>query len=296
MNPEALTLYKQKLIETMNFFDSFCRANNLSYFACSGTAIGAVRHHGFIPWDDDIDVFMPRNDFNALMSIRDRLISQGYAIKNLGDDDYIYSFAKLYDTNTTLIESNYFPNCLLGVYIDIFPLDEVSGTFDEIMEKKIKYTKEYRHFQDTFLSISARLILSRLYHLDMNRLKQLICMAFTSSKQKQLVREKFYSYENEWAKEKGSVLMTHSCIYRLDRELFPKEWFSEGIYMQFENIMIRLTKDYDVYLKQLYGDYMILPPEDKRISTHTHYYLNLKEGISIETAHERIAKGETLVY
>ena len=296
MNQEVLELYKKKLVEIMEFFDKFCHINNLSYFACSGTAIGAVRHKGFIPWDDDIDLFMPRKDYNFLMENRNELLSKGYAIKNLGDEDYIYSYAKLYDINTTLIESSLYPNCNIGVYIDIFPLDEVSGTFDQIRDKKQKYTKEYRLFQDTYLSISGRLLLSCAYHCDFKRLKELIIMSFTSNKKKQLIRDNFCLLESTWAEEKGSLLMTHSCIYSLEKELFPKKWFSEGVYKNFENIKIRISNEYDAYLQQLYGDYMSLPPVEKRVSNHSHYYLNLKEGLPLKIVHERIAKGETIVY
>lgn len=296
MNANVLCEFKKILLNTMYNFDEFCVQNNLQYFACSGTAIGAVRHKGFIPWDDDIDIFMPRKDYNKLVAMRHELKARGYAIKNLGDDEYIYAFAKFYDINTTLIETDSFPNCLLGVYLDIFPLDEVDGTLDEIKNKKEVYTSAYRKFQDTFLSLSMRQFISCLYHKDFTRLKELLMLLVQTKNKKKEIRTKFKQIEDNWAEERGIKLMTHSGIYALDKELFDKSWFSESIRVPFENIQINIPKEYDKYLSHLYGDYMVLPPLEKRVSMHPHFYLNLKEGLTLKDVERRIQKGEHLVY
>lgn len=296
MNDIALKKFKQRLVETMRHFDKFCNDNNLAYFACSGTAIGAVRHQGFIPWDDDIDVYMPRDDYNRLMECRCMLEGTGYAVKNLGDDDYIYAFAKFYDINTTLVELKSFPTCVLGVYIDIFPLDEVSGTIDEIKSKKEQYKKAYTAFQDTYREFYVRTILSFLYHKKFRRCLNLLAAHLSSQNRKKRIRHQFIRMETEWAKERGNRVMTHSCIYRLEKELFQKEWFDEYELYTFENIKIRLSKSNDKYLTQLFGDYMTPPPVEKRVSAHSHYYLNLREGLAKEEVRQRIKKGENLVY
>lgn len=296
MNELALYEYKKKLLSTMYNFDKFCVQNHLRYFACSGTAIGAIRHKGFIPWDDDIDVFMPRKDYNQLIAIRSKLKPFGYAIKNLGDDEYIYAFAKFYDTNTTLIETASFPHCLLGVYVDIFPLDEVDGTFEDIKHKKDNYTALYRKFQDTFLSLSARQFISCLYHKNLQRFKELMMLLLLNKKRKNDIRIEFKQLEDNWATERGSKLMTHSGIYSLEKELFNKSWFTEAIRVQFENILVYLPKEYDEYLSHLYGDYMTPPPLEKRVSTHSHFYLNLKEGLTLKEVEQRMRQGEHLIY
>lgn len=296
MDNEVLVQYKNKLLEVMKSFDRLCTDNQLQYFASSGTAIGAIRHKGFIPWDDDIDVYMPRADYNRLMLLRKTLSGSGYAIKDLGDNEYIYAFAKYYDARTTIIETNEFPKCVIGVYIDIFPLDEVDGTYDEIKIKKEIYTTAYRKFQDTFLSLSMHKFISCLYHKNFTRLKELLLLLVQTKSKKKEIRTKFKQIEDNWAEERGIKLMTHSAIYALDKELFDKSWFSESIRVPFENIQINIPKEYDKYLSHLYGDYMVLPPLEKRGSMHPHFYLNLKEGLTLKDVERRMQKGERLVY
>lgn len=150
----------------MKSFDRLCTDNQLQYFASSGTAIGAIRHKGFIPWDDDIDVYMPRADYNRLMLLRKTLSGSGYAIKDLGDNEYIYAFAKYYDARTTIIETNEFPKCVIGVYIDIFPLDEVDGTYDEIKIKKKSIPQHIGNFRIRFYPY----LCTNLFHVYITRI------------------------------------------------------------------------------------------------------------------------------
>lgn len=295
MDSQVLEQYKNKLVEVMKSFDRFCSNNQLQYFASSGTAIGAIRHKGFIPWDDDIDVYMPRTDYNRLMQLRKTLDGSGYAIKTLGDSEYIYAFAKYYDSNTTLVETRAFPRCVIGIYIDIFPLDEVSGSYEEIFCKKMEYTSAYRRFQDTFIKVTPRMILYYLYYRNYKRTVELLRALFFTEKKRGEIRKKFCQLENHWSKEKGEFLLTHSCIYPLERELFPKEWFSGYVYVPFENIEIRLPKDYDRYLTHLFGDYMTPPPVEKQVSAHSHYYLNFREHLPYNKIKKRLSEGESEV-
>lgn len=298
MNTEILIKYKEKLVEAMKNFDQFCTQHNLNYFACSGTAIGAIRHKGFIPWDDDIDVLMLREDYQKLIANRGELEGSGYSIKTLGDEEYIYSYAKFIDDSTTLIEMESYPNCVIGVFIDIFPLDEVSGDIREIALKKQNYNIAYRYFQDTYQTLSFRSILSSLYRMNFTRLKNLFLMRLPKigDEIKNELRTAFIEYDKEWCKDKGEFIMSHACVYKVEKEMFKKEWFHKYIYMEFENIKVRIPYMYDEYLTQLFGDYMTPPPEDKRISTHCHYYLNLRERLTIEEVQDRIKRGEVESY
>ena len=90
--------------------------------------------------------------------------------------------------------------------------------------------------------------------------------------------------------------MTHHGIYTLHKELFKKDWFSSSEYLPFDNYKIRVCGGYKQYLTQLFGDYLTPPPVEQRVSHHSHYYLNLKEGLSLSEVKERIKRGETLVY
>ena len=296
MEDEILIEYKNRLLQTFVAFDEFCTTYGLNYFACSGTAIGAVRHKGFIPWDDDIDVLMLRKDYDRLIQLRSHLNETHYRIADLGDEGYIYPFAKFYDTNTTLQEYKAFPTCCLGVYVDIFPLDEVPDNIDKVRKAKVQYEQLFRDFQNTFFKPSLRWGLSSIYHLTFKTMFRTLYCCNAAKKRKEVLREQFVKFENNWIKDKGPNLLVHHAIYSLEREIFPMEWFDSYIYMPFENYQIRVCSDYDKYLTHLFGDYMTLPPVEDQVSHHSHYYLNLKEGLTTDEVKRRVSKGEHLVY
>ena len=118
-----MTEFQEKLLQTFEAFSQFCKANNLTYYAAYGTCLGAVRHHGFIPWDDDIDVYMKREDYERLLSVRDQLNGTKWSVSDFRDGNYPYSFGKFYATDCSVWELRQFP-FIIGPWIDIFPLDE----------------------------------------------------------------------------------------------------------------------------------------------------------------------------
>ena len=113
--------FKQRLIKLFKEFIDVCNKNKLRYYAAYGTALGAVRHRGIIPWDDDIDVWMPREDYERFLSLRNQLTATPYEILDIQNKGYYLYFAKFCNKNTTLIEREGKP--IIGLYIDIFPLD-----------------------------------------------------------------------------------------------------------------------------------------------------------------------------
>ena len=296
MDELVSNLFKKKLVETLRAFDEFCSKNGLEYFACSGTAIGAVRHKGFIPWDDDIDVYMLRKDYDRLIDIRTSLDGTHYRIAELGDEDYIYPFAKFYDNNTTLVETKEFPSCRIGVYIDIFALDEVSDDLDQVRKKKFEFERLFEDYQLTFIRPSFYRVRTCLLHFDLHSLWRMYNLRYCSKKKKIMIRRKFIDFEKEWKEEKGPKLFFHHAIYRIEKEIFEKEWFNSSIYMPFEECKVKVSAEYDKYLTRLFGDYMTPPPVEKRIAHHPHFYLNLKEGLTAEEVKKRVSKGEYLVF
>lgn len=285
--------YKEKLIDLLIAFDKFCTENNLNYYASGGTAIGVVRHKGFIPWDDDIDVVMPRADYNRMIELRNILDPSKYYIKTLGDEDYIYAFGKFCDAQTTLIEFDTYPNCIIGAYIDIFPIDEVENDIEKLSIKRNTFKK----LRDRFLiTYNANLVKTILFQIKKGKLSVAIdslCFGLLSSEsKKKRTRNAYIRYEQEWQLDKGTYLYNHSAFYPLEKELLTKEWFGEFVYMPFENTKIRMMKGYDQYLSQLFGDYMTPPPVDKQVLQHSHYYLNLKERLSKREIEIRLANGE----
>ena len=143
MSTEFEKEYKHCLLNMMSWLHSFCVRNNIRYYALGGTMLGAARHQGFIPWDDDIDIGVPRKDYeklaHLLMNTKGR-----YRIETPRSKakDFIYTYSKLYDTETTLIENSKTP-IKRGVFIDIFPLDGLANSLEESRRRynKIDYKR-----------------------------------------------------------------------------------------------------------------------------------------------------------
>ena len=132
-----------KLVEMLGWFHNFCVENDLVYYLSSGTMLGAARHEGMIPWDDDIDVMMPREDIKKLEKLM-KSQSGRYVLEtpNTEASDFFYAFPKIYDTTTTLVE-NTRKKIKRGIYIDIFPLDAMGNTEEEAAKHLKKIRKSF---------------------------------------------------------------------------------------------------------------------------------------------------------
>ena len=144
--------FKRVLIETFTAFDKFCRVHGIKYFAAYGTLIGAVRHKGLIPWDDDIDVWMLPEDYEKFCSYRGN-VDGHYEIMDSRDENYwLLSLAKFVDADTTLWEYEHFP-CITGVYIDVFKLNYCDVSVAVSLRKeydRTSYNLTYAMMHHTF--------------------------------------------------------------------------------------------------------------------------------------------------
>lgn len=270
MDENSRNRYNRIMLDVFKAFDAFCTAKGLDYFAAGGTALGAVRHKGFIPWDDDIDVYMLRKDYERFLSLRSEL-PEPYKVLALGDKGCIYPFAKMYDGTTKLVEVESFPECRIGVFIDIFPLDEVSGSFEEIAARHDRdrvYYDDFIRAQRKFSLASCRKWLDKGMH---KTIFYSLLPAFLKRRQ----IKKFLAMHEVWKNEKGDRLKVHFCVYTAERETYEKEWFTSWHYVPFEDTQIRICDHYDEYLTRLFGDYMTPPPPEKRTPHHNTYSLEL---------------------
>ena len=276
---ETIT-YKKKLIETFYAFDQFCAKNKIKYYAAYGTLIGAVRHKGLIPWDDDVDVYMLREDYDKFCSFRGH-VDGHYDIMDINDENYwLLSLVKFVDTNTTLWEFKELP-LILGVYIDIFPLDEIEN--DKNLELKHDYDKyselvmqgmKRRDFPTKdFIHQAIRLRVKRTWNILHNH--------YYHRRHLQEYLDKYNEIVRNIKSRRGDYLVSYDGPYGLG-EIMKKEWFADTVELEFENKKIKAPVEYDKILRKIYGDYMQLPPEDKRVSHHYHYYLNLNERLTLE--------------
>lgn len=245
---------KSVCMKLLLYFDEFCKKNNLKYSLAYGSAIGAIRHKGFIPWDDDIDVIMPRNDYNKLKRVFE---NTKYHLFTEDSEGYYYQYAKLVDMNYPIKEINR-KEKTMGLWIDIFPIDKI-GNYNKFKAKLLLIYKYLFWFKGTEKKYKVldfkNFILKKMS--DCISIKKLL---------------KLYNKTIENNKDKKVKYFCSSLPYKY-KEFFDFDLFEDIIPVEFEGAQVKLIKDYDLYLTQLYGDYMKMPSVEKRRAHHNFEYL-----------------------
>ncbi len=251
------------LLGTLEFIDKVCKENNIKYSVVGGTAIGAIRHKGFIPWDDDVDIGMLREDYEKFLKIMDSGKYNETKYKCLHYSplypNYYYRFAKMVDTTTSLTESNLIKNENMGLYVDIFP-------FDYANLKTIKTLTNKPQRFSTFLLLASR----TKYIWNKKFFKNFVTLpAYIWAKifGKKYWINKCFNIEKLSNSSPSIFINAFSGCYGL-KEVMPKNIYDETISVPFENIKVEIFKNYDTYLFGAYGDYMTPPPPEKR-KTHS---------------------------
>ena len=261
MKELSLQELKQIELDILKVFHSFCVANGIWYFLSHGTLLGAIRYKRFIPWDDDVDVLVPREDYEKLISMyKDGERYRLFCFEK--DQSYRYPYAKLCDMTTRKEEFGYDNGIELGVDMDIFPLD----AWDDDLEKAKQ--EERRLSQARF-----RLGLTKLKKPDsLHPVKRFVkgivmgyCKLFGS---KHYIRKIMKESHKEG--QKGNVYMGNKawCVYG-QRDIMPAKVFAEAALIEFEGEKFFAPKDYDTYLTCLYGDYLPEPPKEKQKTHHS---------------------------
>ncbi len=256
-NEDFKKICTQILIE----FKKICEKNNLTFFLGYGTALGAVRHGGFIPWDDDIDVIMPRPDYEKLIQIYNNEDERYLLLCHEIDDSYFYPFAKLCDKSTILIEKHFANDKNMGIYIDIFPLDG-NGNERKSAEKHLhKCIKTQQKLNNAMAK--------HFFRGNNNAIKE-IMRYFRYRIIKRIGSKHYYKKLDDLFKK----YLLHDSLYVSNnswgttKELFEKDIFERSVDIEFEGNVFPIVENYDKYLSSLYGDYMKLPPKESQVSHH----------------------------
>ncbi|MBP3942152.1 LicD family protein [Sphingobacteriaceae bacterium WQ 2009] len=282
LTQEQKEKHKNILIHVFKEFISICEKHNLAYFCCGGTAIGVVRHQGIIPWDDDIDILMPRDDYEKFIAIyKDNENFELITPEN--NNNYYLPFIKLCDKKTTILET--FDNlCIIGAFVDIFPLDGVPS--DKAKRQELMHNFKVNSNILAIVSkpskVNIKNFINRLFKFQLRTAYFELFYSFDKKNK----REKILKKLNDAAKLHSfqqAEIVGNLCGMYGEREFIPKEWFKTYTSLKFENLDVRMPSEYHKYLKQIYGDYMMLPPVDKRISHHNLAYFNLDKRIDIDT-------------
>lgn len=250
---ETIKKLQQIELEMFEFFVQICNKENLQYYLLGGTLLGAVRHKGFIPWDDDIDVGMPRADYERFLLCAQKYLPKGYFLQTYKTDkEYPFPYAKICNTKTVYKEvALQHLKMHHGVWIDIFPLDYYP------IKSFLFYLKFHFLEKRTSCRFKIKTTLKQKFY---QMISYAICPSWHKAVEKRdnLMRSGL----------KNINLTANFCGAWGNKEIVPTEWYGEGTELTFEHLKVNGPFQYHKWLTQVYGNYMQLPPIEKRTVCH----------------------------
>lgn len=261
---------QDKMLEILVYFERFCAENDLKFTLCGGTALGAVRHGGFIPWDDDVDVFMLREDYEKLQDLwAKKADTARYACVRSNESINIHhSATEIKDNNTTFINRHSVESDIHhGIMIDVIPLDGVPASgwrrFCQMVDSMIYCCFNFQRLPEhkgKAIYLATKLALG----------------VFRSPKVRYKIwkgaERRLAKYGTENCREVASFGEGATIM----RMRFPTEWFVQPEYMEFEGHAMPVPANVDEYLTISFGDYMQLPPEEDRVARHSAVFIDLE--------------------
>lgn len=250
-------------LEILNEIHRVCTENNLKYFLVGGTLLGAVRHKGFIPWDDDLDIAMPRNDYNKFLKICETELNGKYYLHCINtDEEYWLPFSKIRKKNTLFDEANISHlDVPKGIYVDVFPLDDEFK--ENSFEKKLR-TKLLKSLNSIIVNKKRFYVNKKKTFKTVIRNTVTFLFAPFSIKKIQSFQIRLMSKNNN---KGGSYYANYGSNYDPVKQTMQKSVYEPVRLIEFEGNYYSAPNDYEYMLKRIYGDnYMQLPPEEKRVT------------------------------
>lgn len=254
MNQQSIKDVQSKILEIMVFIDKICREYGIVYYIMGGTALGAIRHGGFIPWDDDLDIFMTLDNFEKFKMVFNTINNNQFVLQKWSLFENYMQYAKVRMNGTTFIEEAFKERKEMhhGIYVDIMILHKCPTS--RLIQKIIYYESKYV----TLVALSQR---NWKPKTRMQKVALKILKILPNKLLSNLCYKRIYSYEG----------LTNEYVYcywitkaKFHQGIFEKEMFGEPVNVQFEDIKLMAPTDIKKYLELRYGDYMILPSEKQR--------------------------------
>lgn len=249
---------RQIQIQILNQVSAYCERENICYWLDCGTLLGAIRHKGFIPWDDDIDIGMLREDYDRFVTAFNQSNARYQCCTKENTDGFPIAFAKIMDVNTELYEPSKKGGIKMCINIDVFPYDNAPSEeqlSNRMYDKSEKYISWYKRSIICRWSIDKRVKSIARYIVYM--ILKIVPRQYWVNK----INDTIMKYKDV---ETGYV----GNFTSVSRILCKKEVFNSFIDVEFEGQKYKAPVGYDAWLKAFYGDYMKLPPEDQRVSKH----------------------------
>ena len=259
---------QQKEFELLKCFIEICEKLELTYYLVCGSALGAVKYKGFIPWDDDVDVALPREDYEIFCKKAGDLLPEGLFLQTYKTDpEYPHIFAKIRNSNTAYFEKSVAKFKINhGVYIDVFPLDGYPT--NRAAQRKIEIKKV---FYD--------LLLSSNFESDCTlkvKILRRIFRFFGVHKRTAKIVARFEKMISSYPAKTSEIWCNHGN-WQGKLEYSPKEHYGDGAVMEFEGIKVSVPQKYDEYLTQKYGDWRADLPEEQKVGHHFYSVMDLNK-------------------
>lgn len=268
---DQIKLLQDKNFEILKYFKDFCIEHGLMFYFCGGCLIGTIRHHGFIPWDDDVDLFMPRRDYEKLGQLWSKFAdTEQYAYcRTTLDNNYHHAGTSIKDLNTTFINRHSINEDIIhAIGIEIVPIDGYpNGKIKRFIQLLNAFTFSLFNTQrlpDNKGALIRNITKVAYFVVPSKKLR------FKIWKRAERQMSKY-----EWKDTDNVTELIGSVKGMLLKH--PKEWFDSSIFLDFETEKMPVMKGYNEYLSLIFGDYMEIPPVEERIAKHDAVYINTKE-------------------